>query len=90
MSEFEKLVGQLTPDVYANLKSSVELGKWPDGRKLTEEQLEISMQAVIAYEAYHNFAEEERTGYLEGKCKSSTLGASTENANSVLAYRVGN
>ncbi|VFT30493.1 Protein of uncharacterised function (DUF1315) [Pseudomonas aeruginosa] len=37
--------------------------KWPDGRKLTQEQKELCLQAVIAWEL-QNLPEEERTGYM--------------------------
>jgi len=94
MSEFEKLVSQLTPDVYQRLRTAVELGKWPDGRVLTEQQRATSMQAVLTYEIKNNLPEEQRTGYMEGggfTCGTSNKNAtSTNNAvNADLAYRVG-
>ncbi len=94
MSEFEKLVSQLTPEVYRSLRTAVELGKWPDGRVLTEQQRETSMQAVLTYEVKNNLPEEQRTGYMEGggfTCGSSNKAASTNNspAKADLAYRVG-
>lgn len=65
MSDFAKLIEQLTPDIYQRLKTAVEIGKWPDGRKLTAEQRELSLQAVIAYEIEQDFPHEERTGYVD-------------------------
>ncbi|MYM62460.1 YeaC family protein [Pseudomaricurvus sp. HS19] len=62
----DELINSITPEVYENLKRSIELGKWPDGRPLTQEQREHSMQAVIAYELKHLPAEE-RTGYVPPK-----------------------
>ncbi len=61
---FQQLLDSITPAVYENLKRAVEIGKWPDGRALTAEQRELSMQAVIAYEQKH-LAEHERTGYID-------------------------
>ena len=87
MSEFDQLVSQLTPDIYQRLKTGVELGKWPDGRKLTEQQRETSLQAVITYEVRNNMPEEQRTGYIEGSC-GSTKGSDISVSNDV-AYRVG-
>ena len=52
--------------------ASGSLGKWPDGRKLTPEQREISLEAVIYYENLHNIPEEERTGYLDRGSKAGT------------------
>ena len=63
MSSFAHLISNITQDVYESLKLAVEIGKWPDGRKLTQEQKELSLQAVIAWEI-QNLPEEERTGYM--------------------------
>ncbi|OBX37440.1 hypothetical protein A8U91_01806 [Halomonas elongata] len=32
---FERMIQQMTPDIYASLKQAVSLRKWPDGRFLT-------------------------------------------------------
>lgn len=61
---FHDLLNSITPEIYENLKRAVEIGKWPDGRALTAEQREISLQAVIAYEQKH-IDERERTGYID-------------------------
>ncbi len=61
---FEKMIQAMTPDVYASLKTAVELGKWPNGQKLSQEQRETSLRAVIAYEAA-NLPEEQRSGYID-------------------------
>jgi uncharacterized protein YeaC (DUF1315 family) len=61
---FKQLIDEITPDIYRSLKRAVEIGKWPDGRTLTAEQRELSMQAVIAYELQH-VDERERTGFID-------------------------
>lgn len=53
----------MDPEVHENLKTAVELGKWPDGRRLTPEQLEYCLQAIIAYE--QQLPEEQRVGYID-------------------------
>ncbi|MCP3749349.1 MULTISPECIES: YeaC family protein [Pseudomonas] len=63
MSTFAQMIENITPEIYQSLKLAVELGKWADGRKLTTEQKELSLQAVIAWEL-QNLPEEERTGYM--------------------------
>ncbi|WP_229147035.1 YeaC family protein [Alcanivorax sp. 1008] len=64
MSEdFARTAAQMSRDVYQSLRRSVELGRWPDGRQLTAEQRQTSLQAVIAWEAA-NLPEEERTGFI--------------------------
>lgn len=61
-----KFTQALTPEIIENFKTAIEIGKWPDGKKLTKEQLETCMQAVIAYEHQH-LQEQERTGYVPPK-----------------------
>lgn len=63
MSEFLEAIGNITPEIYQSLKLAVEIGKWPGGRKLSQEQKELSLQAMIAWEQ-QNLPEEERTGYM--------------------------
>ncbi len=63
MSSFAHLIGSLTPDIYESLKQAVETGKWADGSSLTQEQKELSLQAMIAYEVRH-LPEDQRTGYM--------------------------
>lgn len=72
MSSFVEMIENITPDIYRSLKLAVEIGKWSDGRKLTPEQRELSLQAMIAWEM-HNLPEEERTGYMgPQECSSKT------------------
>lgn len=66
--EFQELLNSINPEVYEKLKRAVELGKWADGNKLSREQRELSMQAVIAYEHKH-LSKEERSGYVPPKVK---------------------
>lgn len=63
---FAELIDQLTPDIYQQLKTAVEIGKWPTGQVLTQEQRGLCMQAVIAYEQ-KNIAEHERSGFVPPK-----------------------
>jgi uncharacterized protein YeaC (DUF1315 family) len=57
------MIENITPEIYESLKLAVEIGKWSDGRKLTTEQKELSLQAVIAWEM-SNLPEDQRTGYM--------------------------
>ncbi|MFC2973525.1 YeaC family protein [Azotobacter bryophylli] len=70
MPSFKEMIENITPEIYQNLKLAVEIGKWPDGRKLTQEQKELSLQAMIAWEI-QNLPEDQRTGYMgEQHCGS--------------------
>ncbi|MBB3045884.1 hypothetical protein FHR99_000120 [Litorivivens lipolytica] len=65
----EAMLKAMTPEVHAALKRAVEIGKWPDGRALTDEQKAVCMEAVITYDL-HNLSEEERVGYIDRGSKA--------------------
>src|SRR5690554_3112034 len=71
MDTFIQMLRNISPEVYESLKTAVELGKWADGRKLTQEQKELCLQAIIAWEM-DNLPEEERTGYIAQSCKNAS------------------
>jgi len=62
---YERMIETMTPEVYASLKEAVELGKWPNGQRLTAEQRETSLRAVIAYEVKRDLPAEQRVGFIE-------------------------
>jgi uncharacterized protein YeaC (DUF1315 family) len=67
--DFNQLIANITPEIYTRLKRAVEIGRWPDGRRLTDEQRELSLQAIIAWEAMY-LPESERTGYIDRGTKA--------------------
>ena len=72
MSSFAEAIANITPEIYENLKLAVEIGKWGDGRKLTQEQKELCLQAMIAWEM-ENLPEDQRTGFMgEQACASKS------------------
>ena len=75
MKNVAELLNNITPDIYQNLKRSVELGKWPTGDKLSTEQKQLCLQAIIAYEKKH-LPPEQHTGYIETK-KHTHCGSKT-------------
>ncbi|TXS92788.1 DUF1315 family protein [Parahaliea maris] len=62
--EYQQLIESLTPEVYDKLKLAVELGKWPDGRRLSREQRQECLQALIAW-GERNLPQEQRVGYID-------------------------
>jgi len=62
---FQQVAQNLTPEVYLNLKQSLQVGKWPDGKELTKEQKVICMEAILTYEVANQIPETERVGYLD-------------------------
>lgn len=70
---FDDMIASITPEIYERLKTAIELGKWPDGTLLTKQQLESSMQAIIAYD-HHNHSDENSVGYIDrGKKEEGEL-----------------
>ncbi len=51
--EFLQAIRLMPEEVYERLKTAVELGKWPDGKPLTDEQKATSLQAVMAWQSMH-------------------------------------
>ncbi|ARN75943.1 YeaC family protein [Oceanicoccus sagamiensis] len=67
--DFEQLISNITPDIHTALKRAIEIGKWPDGQRLTQEQRELCMEAVINYEQRF-VAETDRVGYIDRGSKA--------------------
>lgn len=74
--DLQQLLESITPDIYERLKRAVELGKWPDGRVLSEGQKELCLQAIIAYD--RRKPEEERVGYIPPKATPCDSASSPE------------
>jgi uncharacterized protein YeaC (DUF1315 family) len=70
--DYQQLVGTMTLETYQNMKRSVELGKWPDGKPVTPPQREHAMAAIIAWGAV-NLEEHDRVGYIDKGRKSGEV-----------------
>ena len=64
--DYRELVASMTPEIYERMTRALELGKWPDGRKLTPGQREQTMQAVILWGEEH-LSVEDRVGFVSKK-----------------------
>jgi hypothetical protein len=62
---FKEMIQSMNQDTYLKLKRAVEIGKWEDGSRLSNDQRELSLQAVIAFEIEQNMEDAERTGYVD-------------------------
>ena len=51
--DFKDIVATMTPEIRDNLSRAIEIGRWPDGGKLTAEQKSSSMQAIIAWDSFY-------------------------------------
>jgi uncharacterized protein YeaC (DUF1315 family) len=63
-ASFDELLAGMTPEIHENLKLAIELGKWPTGDRLSQEQVELCLQAVIAWDLKH-LPETERVAYID-------------------------
>jgi len=61
---YEQLIESMTPEMHRSLKLAVEIGKWPNGERLSDEQRTLCLRAVIAYDQ-SRLPESERTGYID-------------------------
>lgn len=62
--EIDQLLSNITPEAYENLKYAAETGRWPNGEKVTAEQRDYCLQAIIAYDLKYN-NEEDRVGFID-------------------------
>ena len=82
--EYQQMISAMSREVYDSLRRALELGKWPDGSRLTPEQRVESMQAVIAWGELH-LPPEERVGYIDRGAKAG--GSSREPGAEPLNFR---
>ena len=72
MNTVNELVESLSPEMARDLKRAIELGKFPDGRMVSEAQRELMLEAVILYDAA-KLPEDERTGFIHRKKTASGI-----------------
>lgn len=60
----QDILNSLNPEIIAKFRTAIEIGKWENGTKLTDEQRATCMQAVMVWE-HEYLPTEERTGYIE-------------------------
>jgi uncharacterized protein len=70
MKSLHELIEIMNPEIHMNLKTAVELGRWANGDRLSSEQVENCLQAIIAWEQSY-LPETERTGYIDTSAKQS-------------------
>lgn len=62
--DFDTIIARMDAATCASLRRAIELGKFPGGHRLTDEQRAICMEAVLVWEA-KNLPPEQRTGYID-------------------------
>ena len=54
VDNIKSYANKLSPEMYQRIKTSVETGRWLDGKKLTDRQKQESLQLLLAYQSIHN------------------------------------
>jgi uncharacterized protein YeaC (DUF1315 family) len=72
MNSIDDLVFSLTPEIAGDLKRAIELGKFPDGRVVSDQQRELMLEATIIYDSL-KLPEQERTGFIHRKKTASGI-----------------
>lgn len=62
----QTVLNHLSPEIVAKFRTAIEIGKWDNGDKLSPEQRQTCMQAVMIWE-YEHLPINERTGYIPKK-----------------------
>lgn len=64
----EDILNSLTAEIVDKFRTAIEIGKWENGEKLSNEQRQTCMQAVMVWE-HEYLPAEERTGYIHKPVK---------------------
>ncbi|MCW8328320.1 DUF1315 family protein [Photobacterium sp. SDRW27] len=70
--DLEQLLNAMTPEVFQRISTAVEIGKWPDGTPLTQQQRDSAMQAMMLYQSRHNTNAEHMSVEAGGEIKFKT------------------
>ena len=63
-ARWSELLDSITPDIHSSLKTAIELGRWPNGERLSPQQVDLCLQAVIAWEQ-QRLPETQRVGWID-------------------------
>ncbi len=66
-NDYYHFVKQLNPHIINTFKAMIETGKTIENKKLSEDQIQQCLEAVILWEKIH-IPSEKHTGYLPKKC----------------------
>ncbi len=84
--QLDAFLEKMNPTIHQALKLALELGKWPDGRPMSTEERDATLQALIVYEHDH-LPESERIGFMPGSCKSASPSVEPEEESTILRFK---
>lgn len=66
----QQILDALTPEIVEKFRTAIQLNKWENGVRLTDEQRHTCMQAVMVWE-HEYLPVDERVGYIHRPKKES-------------------
>ena len=84
-NQYLETIEGMERDVYDRMVESLATGHWPDGRAVSAEQREHTMQAVIVWGEFH-LPPEERIGFIDKGHKAG--GSCDEISSSPLKWQL--
>lgn len=63
----QRLIANMSPEVYRRMQQCVETGRWLDGNAMTSEQRDAALQAVMLYQATCEQSEQHMTVNAQGE-----------------------
>ncbi|PJE78368.1 hypothetical protein CI610_02695 [invertebrate metagenome] len=82
----EQLLHGLDKRQYTMLRTALELGRWPTGKRLTPEEQGVALQAMIVYE-HQYLPENQRTGYMLDQCKKHKQPKTSGDEESIIRFQ---
>ncbi len=80
---YEELLASMTPEIHAAMKLAIEIGKWPNGVRLSDDEREACMQAVIGYDL-ENVPADERVGFIDRTKKDGTQHSPSQSTEDII------
>ena len=72
--ELQQMIENMSFELYEKLLLAVEIGKWQNGKMLTEEQRESTLQLVMLYQVKHLEQNDHLTISSEGRINELSKG----------------
>lgn len=89
----EKIINDMTPDVFERLCYAAETGRWPNGEKLADEQKQNVQQLVMLYQSKWNVCPQHMTisqgGEIHLKSKSELRRNFENNEHLIIQKKLG-
>ncbi len=84
--DYQQYVNELDNETICKLREAVELGKWSNGDKLTKEQLDNAMQAVMLWQASNEVSRDNEPFKVDDKGEFS-MGKGTRLKETPIEYQ---